>query len=239
MILNELFPKILKAKLCSMPSGKILINTINAHSYNVAKNDQEFLDSLKASDVLIPDGIGVVLAYKLLKESVKKIAGADLFYYEMDRLNKMKGSCFFLGSSDFTLSKIRESANKEFPNVKIAIFSPPYKSEFTEEENAAMINAVNQFSPDVLFIGMTAPKQEKWAFTHFDALNAKHVCSIGAVFDFYAGTINRAPKWMIALGLEWLGRLLKEPKRMWHRYLVSSPVIIKDVLLYKLRGKSF
>jgi N-acetylglucosaminyldiphosphoundecaprenol N-acetyl-beta-D-mannosaminyltransferase len=238
MILNHLYLKIYRQDLSFLPNGKLLINTINAHSYNVAKKDTQFLEALLESDVLIPDGIGVVLAYKILKQSVKKIAGAELFQFEMDRLNKVKGSCFFLGSSEATLSQIRERVIKDFPQVKIATFSPPYKSDFTEEENAAMINAVNQFRPDVLFIGMTAPKQEKWAFTHFDALKAKHVCSIGAVFDFYAGTVTRAPKWMIALGLEWLGRLLKEPKRMWHRYLVSSPVIIKDVLLYKLRGKS-
>jgi N-acetylglucosaminyldiphosphoundecaprenol N-acetyl-beta-D-mannosaminyltransferase len=238
MVLNQLFPKIQTNDLVTLPNKKLLVNTINAHSYNIAKKDPKFLKALMASDVLLPDGIGIVWGYRLLIKNVQKIAGADLFQYEMNRVNNMNGSCFFLGSSESTLSKIKERATREFPQIRIGIFSPPYKLEFTQEENAAMVNAVNQFSPDVLFIGMTAPKQEKWAFTHFNVLNAKHVCSIGAVFDFYAGTVTRAPKWMIALGLEWLGRLLKEPKRMWHRYLVSSPVIIKDVLLYKLRGKS-
>lgn len=100
-----------------------------------------------------------------------------------------------------------------------------------------MVNAINEHQSDVLFIGMTAPKQECWAYEHFQQLNATHVCSIGAVFDFYAGTVSRPPQLMINLGLEWLGRLLKEPKRMWHRYLVSSPVIIKDALLYRLKNK--
>jgi N-acetylglucosaminyldiphosphoundecaprenol N-acetyl-beta-D-mannosaminyltransferase len=238
MILTELYPKIFTEDIKNLPNTKLLINTINAHSYNVAKKDIEFLKALSGSDVIMPDGIGVVIGYKLLNKKVNKVAGADLFYHQMDRLNKENGSCFFLGSSESTLSKIREKATREFPQIRIGTFSPPYKSDFSEDENTTMIKAVKQFSPDVLFIGMTAPKQEKWAFAHFDVLNAKHVCSIGAVFDFYAGTVTRAPKWMIALGLEWLGRLLKEPKRMWHRYLVSSPVIIKDVLLYKLRGKS-
>jgi N-acetylglucosaminyldiphosphoundecaprenol N-acetyl-beta-D-mannosaminyltransferase len=235
MIIERLYPKILIGFLNLASDDKLLINTINAHSYNIAKNDPDFLTALNRSDILLADGIGVILAYKLLKKNVKKIAGADLFDYEMNRLNIIKGSCFFLGSSQSTLSKIRERATKEFPQIRIGTFSPPYKSEFTKDENASMINAVNQFSPDVLFIGMTAPKQEKWSYTHFDALNAKHICSIGAVFDFYAGTVKRAPKWMIALGLEWLGRLLKEPKRMWHRYLVSSPVIIIDALRYKFK----
>jgi N-acetylglucosaminyldiphosphoundecaprenol N-acetyl-beta-D-mannosaminyltransferase len=238
MILNHLFPKVLTTGLHSLPNKKLLINTINAHSYNVAKKDQQFFKALNGSDYILPDGIGVVLGYKLQKKKVSKIAGADLFNYEMERLNNVKGSCFFLGSSVSILRRIKDRGEKEFPYVKIQTYSPPYKSEFSKEDNEAMLSAVNNFQPDVLFVGMTAPKQEKWAYEHFNSLDAKHVCCIGAVFDFYACTVKRAPKWMIVLGLEWLGRLIKEPKRMWHRYLVSSPVIIKDVLLYKLRGKS-
>ena len=91
-----------------------------------------------------------------------------------------------------------------------------------------MIQAVNEIEPDVLFIGMTAPKQEKWAYHHFKALNTGHVCCIWAVFDFYAGTVNRAPQWMIKLGLEWFYRLVREPKRMWRRYLIGN---VKFILL--------
>ena len=98
-----------------------------------------------------------------------------------------------------------------------------------------MVEKINVFKPDVLFIGMTAPKQEKWAHEHFDRLDVGHVCCIGAVFDFYAGTVKRPPQWMINLGLEWLGRLLKEPKRMWYRYLISSPVIYIDIIKYKVK----
>lgn len=112
----------------------------------------------------------------------------------------------------------------------------PFKEKFSDKENRDIINCINALTPDVLFVGMTAPKQEKWAYEHFEKINAKHVCCIGAVFDFYAGTIERPPQWMIKLGLEWLGRLIKEPRRLWHRYLISSPVIIKDVLEYKLKN---
>jgi N-acetylglucosaminyldiphosphoundecaprenol N-acetyl-beta-D-mannosaminyltransferase len=236
MILNKLFPKVYKERINTLPDHKLLISTINAHSYNVAKGDQYFLEALNGSDIILLDGIGIVLGYKLFNKKVKKIAGADLFHYEMKRLQKINGSCFFLGSSEATLLKISEKISFEFPAVSVQSYSPPYKPVFTAEDNEAMILAVNSFQPDVLFIGMTAPKQEKWAYEHFNSLQAKHVCCIGAVFDFYAGTVNRPPKWMINMGLEWLGRLIKEPKRMWHRYLVSSPVIIKDALLYKLKG---
>jgi N-acetylglucosaminyldiphosphoundecaprenol N-acetyl-beta-D-mannosaminyltransferase len=236
MIIEQLYPKILTEDLNSMPDRKLLINTINAHSYNVAKKDLNFLESLIGSDVLLADGVGVVLCYKLLNKRVCKIAGADLFYYQMKRLNKQNGSCFFLGSSESTLNQIKLKAKQEFPNIRIGSYSPPFKATFSEHESEEMINQINIFHPDVLFIGMTAPKQEKWAYEHFKNLNTKHICCIGAVFDFYAETVSRPPQWMINIGLEWLGRLLKEPKRMWHRYLVSSPVIIKDAIRYKFKN---
>lgn len=86
----------------------------------------------------------------------------------------------------------------------------------------AMIAAINSVQPSALFIGMTAPKQEKWAHEHFAALQVGHVCCIGAVFDFYAGEVSRAPQVFIILGLEWLYRLLSEPRRMWRRYLIGN-----------------
>ena len=97
-----------------------------------------------------------------------------------------------------------------------------------------MIRKVNDFNPDVLFIGMTAPKQEKWAYQHFNELEAGHICCIGAVFDFYAGNIERAPGWMIDSGLEWLFRLLKEPRRMWRRYLIGNSKFIWLIIKEKL-----
>ncbi|PQJ81102.1 WecB/TagA/CpsF family glycosyltransferase [Polaribacter glomeratus] len=219
----------------SLQNSKLLINTINAYSYNVSQKDALFKKALLHSDILIPDGVGVVWAAKLLfGQQLKKIAGADLFYYEMNRLEKIQGKCYFFGSSEDTLLKIKEKAKIEFPNVNIATYSPPYKPAFTREENEYMIHEINEFAPDVLFVGMTAPKQEKWAYTHFKELNVGHVCSIGAVFDFYAGKVERAPKWMIKLELEWFYRLFKEPKRMWRRYILGNPIFIVAILREKI-----
>lgn len=202
---------------------KILISTINAHSYNIAREDNSFKKALKKSNILLPDGISIVHAIRWLTgNKLNKIAGNDLFIWEMERMNKTAGKVFFLGSSEKTLSLIRERASLEYPNIQIRTYSPPYKTTFTDQENQAMTEAVNNFSPDVLFIGMTAPKQEKWAITHFHNLNTLHICCIGAVFDFYAGTVKRAPEWMINVGFEWLFRLFKEPRRMWRRYLIGN-----------------
>jgi len=212
----------------------MLITTLNAHSYNVACSDARFHEALLKSDILIPDGISIVWAACWLTGArLKKIAGEDLFFYEMMRLQKSNGRVFFLGSSAATLNKIRDRARVDYPSVTVQTYSPPFKAEFSAEDNAAMIAAVNDFQPDVLFVGMTAPKQEKWAFEHFDTLQVGHVCCIGAVFDFYAGTVKRAPRWVIHLGLEWFYRLVSEPRRMWRRYLLGNALFIGAILQEK------
>ena len=217
--------------------AKLLINTLNAHSYNVALNNPAFEKALLASDVLLPDGVSVVWAEAFLnKRKIKKIAGADIFKHEMQRLNAVSGSCFFLGSSKEVLGKIIQIAALEYPNVKIATHSPPFKPQFTTQDTQKMLDAVNTFGPEVLFIGMTAPKQEIWAHQNFKKIQAKRVVSIGAVFDFYAKTVKRAPQWMIFFGLEWLYRLLKEPKRMWKRYLIGNTKFIWQILKGKFKS---
>jgi len=149
----------------------------------------------------------------------------------MNKLNIRSGVCFFLGSSNNVLNVIRERAAVDYPRVRIEAYSPPYKPVFSEEDSNAMIEAVNAVNPDLLWIGMTAPKQEKWIYTHWDKLNINcHVGAIGAVFDFYAGTVKRAPeKWQKA-GFEWLYRLIKEPRRLWKRYLIGNALFVNYIV---------
>ena len=212
-----------------------IINTINPHSYCMTKKDKNFKKVLESSDVLLPDGIGIVWASKVINgKKIYKIAGFDLFLYVMKYLNSQGGSCFFMGSSDTTLQLIKARAGEEFPNIKVNTYSPPYKPAFSNEDNAAMIEKINEVKPDVLFVGMTAPKQETWVHEHSDQIQAKTICSIGAVFDFYAGTVKRSGDFWIKMGLEWLPRFLKEPKRLAERNLVSTPTFIYEVLKQKL-----
>ncbi len=218
-------------------SSKCLINTINQYSYIIAQKDAEFKKALMGSDVLLPDGVGITAALKMLKgENVKKIAGADLHQYLLEKLNASGGKCFYLGSKDSTLEAIKTRLNKEYPNIKVGVYSPPFKAQFSEKENAEMINAVNEFNPDVLFVGMTAPKQEKWSYLHKGELKASVICTIGAVFDFYAETISRPSQFWIDLHLEWFVRLVKEPKRMSKRYLYYGPAFVYDLLRMKFSG---
>lgn len=225
--------------LVSIPEGKVLINTINAHSFNVAQKDVLFAEALAKGDYLIPDGASVIKACKWLKAKSlpkERIAGWDLFAFEMQRLNDKskkeggRGKVMFMGSSEKVLELIRERAAKDYPNLEVVTYSPPYKPEFSDEDNAAIIKAINEANPDLLWIGMTAPKQEKWTYQHWNELNIHcHVGTIGAVFDFYAGTAQRAPKWWQEHSLEWLYRLIKEPKRMWRRYVIGNPLFLWNI----------
>ena len=275
-----------KEELAAIPNGKVLINTINAHSYNTAQKDELFAEALKNGDALIPDGASVVKACRWLKakyQPKERIAGWDLFEYEMgkqeergkrkeegehqtpksqkskdiltedgrnsaaprDSLDKSdspldlhesswepihKPKVMFMGSSEKVLSMIREKAKVVYPHVEVVTYSPPYKPEFTEEDNAAIIKAINDANPDLLWIGMTAPKQEKWAYSHWNELDIHcHCGTIGAVFDFFAGTAKRAPKWWQEHSLEWLYRLIIEPKRMWRRYIIGNALFLWNV----------
>lgn len=215
-----------------------IINTINPHSYCVSKHDKSFEIALKESDILIPDGIGIVWAENLInKTKIKKLAGYDLFMFLMQKLEKDKGTVFFLGSSNDTLRKIDTKCKLDFPNITFKGYSPPYKDVFTEQDSKAMCDVINAFRPDVLFVGMTAPKQEKWVNKYKNHLNVSNICCIGAVFDFYAGNIKRSSPFWILIGLEWLPRFLNEPIRLFKRNFISTPKFILEVLSFKIFGK--
>lgn len=243
-----------KDDLTNIPDGKILINTINAYSYNNARKDSAFELALKNGDYLIPDGVSIVKACRWLRAKClpkERIAGWDLFVYEMGRLNdsfsndgaywrtfnkeRIKPKVMFMGSSQKVLDIIVQKATVLYPNLYVVTFSPPYKTEFSQEDNVAIINAINSADPDLLWIGMTAPKQEKWTYAHWAELDIHcHVGTIGAVFDFFAGTYKRAPLWWQKHGLEWLYRLMKEPRRMWRRYLLGNIEFMWYVLNEKI-----
>ena len=228
---------IYKDLLSEIPIGKkCIINTINPHSFCEAKKDKVFTEALLSSDVLLPDGSGIVLATKILTgKKINKIAGADVHQYLLEQAHLKSQKVFYLGASENTLLLIAKRIKIEFSNVKMESYSPPYKPEFSEEDSKKMVEAVNNFKPQILFVGMTAPKQEKWVYTHKSQLDAKIICSIGAVFDFYAGTVKRPGKFWIQLGLEWFPRLLREPKRLWRRNFVSTPLFLWDVCLEKIK----
>ena len=217
----------------NVSGSKTIINTINAHSYIVAKSDALFKNALVESDILLPDGEGIVLMAKMLKkQKINKIAGADIHDYLLDEANKKSLKCFYLGASNQTLELINKKLSKSYKNISFHFFSPPFKAIFSEEDSQSMINAINTVKPDILFVGMTAPKQEKWVHENKNEIKANIICSIGAVFDFIAETKKRAPQWILNCKLEWLYRSFTA-WRLTKRYMYSTPLFLFE--LYKLK----
>jgi N-acetylglucosaminyldiphosphoundecaprenol N-acetyl-beta-D-mannosaminyltransferase len=210
---------------------------MNPHSYVVALEDASLSRALKASDWLIPDGVGMVLASKILSGRIReRVTGSDIFWGVMAELNVHGCSMFFLGSTDETLAAIRARVAVDFPNVTVAgTYSPPFKPEYSKDELDAMVAAINLTRPDVLWVGMTAPKQEKWIHQNAHRLDVRFAAAIGAVFDFYVGRLKRAPRLLQKMGLEWVVRSVQEPRRLWRRHYVNAPIFVWHVFKAAIR----
>ena len=211
---------------------KLLINTFSPNSYGLALSDKKFETALKNTDVLVLDGIGIALGSIILHgKNIKKISGQDCFDHYMAVANNKNWKVYFLGSSEQTLKKITDRVKKEYPNVITGTYSPPFKPEFSEEDNNHMVDAINAFKPDVLFVGLTAPKQEKWAYQHRNRVNARIISTIGNVFDWYAGNSKRPAKIWIDLRLEWLVRIFLRPE-IFKRNTGNQLKFLRDLFLH-------
>lgn len=227
--------KIYDAPLSAIAAEKkCIINAFNPHSYIIAKKDKMFEEALLSGDVLLPDGVGIVFAARFLKiKTLKKIAGADIHSYLLIKANEKGQGVFYVGTTESTVQIIEKKVKEQYPNVRVGSYCPPFAAAFSGVQSDEMIEAINNFKPEVLFVGMTAPKQEMWVHAHKELLKVHVIACIGAVFDFYAGTVKRPGPFWIKLGLEWFIRLLGEPKRLWKRNFVSTPLFLWDVFKEK------
>lgn len=207
---------------------------LNPHSFCEAQKDPGFQKALLGARWLVPDGIGMVLASIILGGSIRKrITGSDLFSGICKKINALGGyRVFLLGSSPETLARIGERMAIDYPHIKlVGAYSPPFKAIFSDAEIEVMVQAVNDATPDILWVAMTAPKQEKWLLAAQKQLRVPFAGAIGAVFDFYSGSVVRPSIFYQKLGLEWLPRLLKEPKRLYKRMAVSAPFFLRAILV--------
>lgn len=219
---------------------KCSLACLNPHSFVVAEDDPEFKSALQTCTWLTPDGAGLVLAARLLKVPIKeRIAGPDVFL-ELHRQTEKIGGCrvFLLGSTEMNLKLITHRFSKDFPRSSITgTWSPPFKTEFTVEDIGVMAQKINEAKPDILWIALTAPKQEKLMQKLLPQIEVGFVGAVGAAFDFYAGTVKRSPAIFRKTGLEWLPRLLQEPRRLWRRTFVSLPVFLRHVAIAFLKRR--
>lgn len=220
-------------------SGARWLACLNPHSYAIASRDRTFSRALRSADWLVPDGSGIVLASRILRGNLKeRVTGSDVFHgvlEELDKIGNMR--VFFLGSTTTTLAAIETRIAADYPQVIVAgTYSPPFKPRYDDEEIQQMIDTINGKDVDVLWVGMTAPKQEKWIAEVIASLDIGFAAAIGAVFDFYTGNVKRSGPVFQRLGLEWLPRLVQEPGRLWRRTFVSAPLFLWHVFLMRIRA---
>ncbi len=213
---------------------------MNPHSWVVARSNAVFARALRQADWLVPDGQGIVLASRLFGGRIReRVTGSDVFNGINGFLDRTGGRVFFLGSTEETLDGIRQRSGRDWPGIAIAgTWSPPFVPRFSAEDTDRMVEAINAARPQVLWVGMTAPKQEMWVFENFHRLETvRFAGAIGAVFDFYAGNIRRSHPLFLRTGLEWLPRLLREPRRLWRRNFVSTPLFLFHLTARRLGVK--
>jgi len=186
------------------------------------------------ADLWVPDGISVIwLAKARGLDALERVSGADLMAEFFKVANKEGFSSYFYGDTKETLHELNNKLLSEFPNLKIAgSYSPPFR-ELAKEADEEIIQKINQAKPDVLWVALGLPKQEKWIFEHREKLKVPVAIGVGAAFKFLSGKVKRAPKWIGIMGLEWLWRLFIEPRVVWKRVFIDLPffvwLVVKDL----------
>ena len=218
---------------------KRVIGYINANCANIAREDEEYKRIMNNFDLVLPDGTGMFIA-NLMKNVFPKFVNSnvtDIFSLIFDMASKQNVTFYFIGGRPSTAAKAKTNAEKQYPGINILGYSDGY---FNKEEERVLFEEINKCKPDVILVGMSVPKQEKWIFQNKDRINAKILIGVGGLFDFVSGRIKRAPKWIRRLGFEWLYRFYQEPKRLWNRYMLGNFVFLyyacKDALKANRNG---
>lgn len=203
----------------------------NVHTTVTAYEDQEYLKIQNGGIMAIPDGgplstVGQKRGFKNMKRTTGPSLMGEIFSIPGYRH-------YFFGSTQETLNNLESELRKKYSGIRIAgMYSPPFRP-MTDEEDNAIIAQINATNSDFVWVGLGAPKQEKWMAAHQGKINGLMV-GVGAGFDYYAGNIERAPEWMQKRNLEWVFRLLQDPKRLFSRYLHTNTKFIWNAMI---RGK--
>jgi len=208
------------------------IVTPNVDHIVMLRHDKEFRAVYTGAAAIFADGMPLVWASRLLGKPLKeRVAGSDLFPAVCELAVRKGYGLFFLGGLPGVAEAAKSELDKRYPGLNVVgTYSPPFGFENDAAENRKIINLINAKKPEILFIGLGAPKQEKWIARHIDALDTRVALCTGAAFDFIAGNVKRAPRWMQRTGFEWFYRLISEPGRLWKRYLVDDAAFLKIVM---------
>ncbi len=202
-----------------------------------ASHNEPLRNIYNSADLTLCDGVPLIWASRFLsKDSLSgRVTGLDLLPVFTAHCYQKGYSMFFLGAAEKTLEVLKEKLETLYPGIRIAgTYSPPYVAKFDDTENQKIVSLINSAKPDILWVSLTAPKQDYWIYEFFDRLDTKIAVGIGGALDVMAGNIQRAPRWMQKSGLEWFFRFSKEPKRLFRRYFIEAPRIIPLLLRQKI-----
>ena len=218
---------------------QIRMNLCNVHVTMVAQSMPELMTALNhPAAITLPDGMPLVWAMRSWGAEIKdRVYGPDLFELCMSNSGESGFKHFLYGSTEKTLEKLETNLKNKFENIHICdSYSPPFRP-LTSEEEEEIVSIINNSDANIVWIGLGAPKQEIFVDKIAKKLNAQVVVAIGAAFDFHAGTVKQAPDWMQDHGLEWLYRLIQEPRRLWFRYCYYNPLFVIKYLIEKTKGR--
>ena len=212
----------------------------NVHTIVMSYDDEFYKNIQNSSFMVLPDGkpLSIVSRLKGYPEA-ERVTGPDLMHQIFYISGKRAYKHYFYGSTYETLENLKSELRANFPSLNIAgIYSPPFR-ELTKNEDNEIIENINKCKPDFVWVGLGAPKQELWMYNHLDKIHGLMI-GVGAGFDYFAKNIKRAPLWMQKLSLEWLYRLVQDPKRLWKRYLIYNTrfifLLIKDLFKHTFPG---
>jgi N-acetylglucosaminyldiphosphoundecaprenol N-acetyl-beta-D-mannosaminyltransferase len=211
--------------------GEIPAMTIvgpNAQLVTLAEKNEAFAQAMQAADLAVPDGISVVMASRILRSPIpERVTGGDLMTRVCGEAAHYGLSVFLLGGMPGAAVMAAVNLRERYPGLNICgTYCPPLGFERFPTEVARVRERVNEVAPDLLCVAFGAPKQEIWMQANRDLLNVGVILPVGGAFDVVAGLRRRAPKWLQRIGLEWLFRLLMEPRRLWRRYLIGNTEFI-------------
>ena len=220
--------------------GGAFVVTPNVDHIVNLQEDEEFRHIYRNASLVLADGVPLLWAAKFLGTPLKeKISGSDLFPKLCAIAEKKEYRLFFLGGRPGAALKASEILRAKYKKMQIVgVYSPPFGFESDKNENDKIVRMIKSAQPDILFVGLGAPKQEKWIYKHRKELNVPVSIGIGVTFEFITGFVKRAPLWMQKAGFEWLWRLMKEPNRLWKRYLIDDMKFFGLVLKQKMKKET-
>ncbi len=200
------------------------------------QKDTEFQKIYREAACVLPDGMPLLWAGRFLRTPLKeRVTGSDLVPRICERAAQKGYRLFFLGGRPGAAQKAKERLLGRFPPINIAgVYAPPFGFERHPEENKKIEKIIREAAPDILLVGLGAPKQEKWIYMHRKELGVPVSIGVGVTFEFIAGMVKRAPYWMQRSGMEWLWRLMMEPRRLWRRYLIEDMEFFRLILAQKV-----